>query len=955
MYKYKLSPTSKKYSCPDCGHKTFTPYIFSDNNEPVDTFVYGRCDRENSCGYHHNPATDSDFTPQREIAPPLVSPEVTQIFPSEETVNLITKRTRTMVSPFHVYCKSLGIPMDHLEKWGVYTDGAEEDLTAFMFRDQNDKVCNIKYFKYTATGKRDKKFKSFSLKQPPHTPPQKKTQKSTVSKYLLPLFGSDLLSPQEDGRIVVLVESEKTAVLASWFYKHFDWVACGSASGLGTGEGVPDDFKIKSLYNRKVIWLADADKAGRDNSSIKKLQKYAIDHCIVDLYPDRDDGYDIADDIAVGVRPDVIFTDKKEQSKISLEYLYELPEKCKWENVKESIFNYGTFIHNNALYVIRKRKGANESEYYSQQITNFSVESLGHIESIDNPRRLLSIKNIHGLRKELEVPAKAFASNTEFTVFIESEGNFQYDGTSADLKKIRSKLYDTMVTFKEVDTLGWRDGYFFFANGVYNGTFKEADKYGFVQLDKHKSYFIPALSCINKMSEEDWEDERKFTYVKRDVKMKEWADLFCRVHKDNGPVTLAWFLASLFRDVIYRHFKFFPHLFLFGPPGTGKSQVGWSIRSMGFSGIKKPFNLSGGTKVAFHREFSHFCNFPAWFDEYDNAIDYDRVQSLKAAYDGAGHKKSVKDSDKRTKTVPVNSACMISGQQLPIADVALFKRVILCQFHQTEFTDQEKELFRELQQMEDGGLSHITAALMKFRKKVETDYLKVFDEVLKEFLQSYSGEVEDRILRNMVITATMVKLLEPEIGSSLPFTYKEFKTLAIRFIQDQMALITRSNETNVFWDMVNYLIDQGLIKEEQDYMFRHKLEIKVMADRKSTSVKAFERTKPILFMRMTRIIPLYREHFKRQSSSTSNAMDKGSLIHYLQHQKYYEGFVPNIKFETGETRLVSDGKTSKEKRVKSPFTAYAFDYELMEQYGIELKRGSSDENMKNANDDDAPF
>jgi hypothetical protein len=227
--------------------------------------------------------------------------------------------------------------------------------------------------------------------------------------------------------------------------------------------------------------------------------------------------------------------------------------------------------------------------------------------------------------------------------------------------------------------------------------------------------------------------------------------------------------------------------------------------------------------------------------------------------------------------------------------------------------------------------------------------------VLKEFLQSYSGEVEDRILRNMVITATMVKLLEPEIGSSLPFTYKEFKTLAIRFIQDQMALITRSNETNVFWDMVNYLIDQGLIKEEQDYMFRHKLEIKVMADRKSTSVKAFERTKPILFMRMTRIIPLYREHFKRQSSSTSNAMDKGSLIHYLQHQKYYEGFVPNIKFETGETRLVSDGKTSKEKRVKSPFTAYAFDYELMEQYGIELKRGSSDENMKNANDDDAPF
>jgi len=274
MYKYKLSPSSKKLSCPSCNQRTFTPYIYADNNEPVDVILYGRCDRENNCGYHHNPTTDTDFTPSHTPKSPPPAPGIQQVYPSEETINLITKRTRTAVSPFHLYCKSLGIHADHLLKWGVYTDGSNEELTAFLFRNADGKVCNIKWFKYTPEGKRDKSFNAYSLKQPPHTPPQKSQKTEVISeKYLLPLFGAHLLSPKDDGNVVVLVESEKTAVIASWFYKHFDWVACGSASGLGTGEGVPDDFKMKDLFNRKVIWLSDADKAGRDNSSIKKLKK----------------------------------------------------------------------------------------------------------------------------------------------------------------------------------------------------------------------------------------------------------------------------------------------------------------------------------------------------------------------------------------------------------------------------------------------------------------------------------------------------------------------------------------------------------------------------------------------------------------------------------------------------------------------------------------------------------
>ena len=954
-YKFKLSTKTKKYTCPGCGKRTFVPYVYTDNDAIVDVGKYGRCDRENNCAYHLHPKDDSTFKSDRDLKmiEPQPDPVVQQIYPDDSTINRITTRPDATASPFHTYCRRLGIPMEHLLKWGVYTDGEHGELTAFIFRDTNGKACNIKWFKFHENGHRDKQYQSHSLKQPtkkisplPHTPSQKKTKAPPVSeKYLLPLFGSHLLTPRDQGRVAVLVESEKTAVISSWFYKHFDWLACGSANGLGTGEGVPDDFKVKTLYNRQVIWLADADKAGRSNSSIKKLGRYAIDYCVADLFPDRSDGYDIADAIEDGLRPDVIFRSKKDEmaAEDAEKEMYLLPKGCEWEKVKDSINQYRSFEYKGRLYVVKSARGSDK--YYCTPVSNFTIRSLGHIESRENPRRLIAIRNVFGLKKELEVPTRAFASNTEFTVFIESEGNFQYDGTSADLKCIRSKIYDTMVSYKEVDYLGWRDGYFFYANGVYNGTFKQCDQFGFVQIEKNKGYFIPALSSINKSAEEEWEDEQKFVYVNRDVKLKDWADLFCLVHKNNGKITLGWFIASLFRDIIYRQFKFFPHLFLFGPPGTGKSQVGWSIRAMGFNGIKKPFNLSGGTQVAFHREFAHFSNFPAWFDEYDNSIDYGRVQSLKAAYDGAGHKKSVKDSDKRTKTVPVNSSCMISGQHLPVDDIALFKRVILIEFHQTDFSQEEKDLFKQLQEMENGGLSHITAKLLGLRDVIKKEFSPTFDAVLRDMIEAYNGEVEDRIIRNMCITVTTYKLAWRELRIHLPVSYDDYFKLAIKNVRDQMRLINRSNETNVFWDLVSYLIDQKLIVEEQDYLFRDKMRIKVLRDRGSQEILEMEQTVTMLYIRMTRVIPLYREHFKRQNPTGANAMDKNSLIHYLKHQKYYIGAVGAAKFETGDTKNELGSNGYDVKKIRKPFMAYVFNYDSMAAAGIELKRGKSDENI----------
>lgn len=57
-YQYQLNSRAiKKHTCPECGHKTFNPYVYTDTEDIVDAERYGRCDREHKCQYNQRPPT----------------------------------------------------------------------------------------------------------------------------------------------------------------------------------------------------------------------------------------------------------------------------------------------------------------------------------------------------------------------------------------------------------------------------------------------------------------------------------------------------------------------------------------------------------------------------------------------------------------------------------------------------------------------------------------------------------------------------------------------------------------------------------------------------------------------------------------------------------------------------------------------------------------------------------
>lgn len=270
MAEYKLEKNVSKGICPHCQHKGKWRYFVGFHGDSR----YGICDRVNNCpskGTIYFP--DEKEMPSNYIKPESIKAKKVQLFLNQEEVAIIMQKTDTC---FHKYCHNEGIPLSHLIKWNI---GGKDQETYFVFQDIQGRYVNAKHGLYDMHGNRNKEkgFKSLWSKE---------------GHYGLCIYGEHLWTKN----IIYMVESEKTAVIASLYYPQYDWGACGSANGLSDGSDDTND-KISILKGKFVKWICDADKAGRNNSSINNMEKHKIKHQIIDLFPLRDDGYDIADRI----------------------------------------------------------------------------------------------------------------------------------------------------------------------------------------------------------------------------------------------------------------------------------------------------------------------------------------------------------------------------------------------------------------------------------------------------------------------------------------------------------------------------------------------------------------------------------------------------------------------------------------------------------------------------------
>lgn len=233
-YKWELRKGSKKEICPQCGQRRFVPYVLASDGETMAGEIYGRCDRENSCGYHLYPSdVKTGEQPMRKIEPkqPL------RFYPA-------AVQTDTHSNLFQFVANLVGEPVARMV-WQMYRVGNDYGRTIFWQIDGKGEVRGGKSIPYGTDGRRIKtdKFPAVWLHKC-----------STWNNWFEGeelqqcYFGEHLL---REGCRVALVESEKTALVFAALSPSWTWLAAGGSNNLG------DEAKCAALKGHQVLMLPD--------------------------------------------------------------------------------------------------------------------------------------------------------------------------------------------------------------------------------------------------------------------------------------------------------------------------------------------------------------------------------------------------------------------------------------------------------------------------------------------------------------------------------------------------------------------------------------------------------------------------------------------------------------------------------------------------------------------------
>lgn len=284
----KIGGPKKKFRCPSCDKpKRFTRYQDVETGERLPE-EFGVCDRVNSCGYAMHPDkeffeywlkekgewTDTETRPQRKTYKPAIVEKKAPALREIEKPQKMFTRADVLTS-----VRNLKSGKDNFANWlysiapsresaaealKKYAVGSEDGYTLFWHVTAEGEIWNAKTMRYKANGRRDKENARY-------------WKGKQVDGYRQALFGLHLLRDVEKGGRVYIVESEKTAVVASMFLSGV-FIATGGAHLL-TEERMP------FLKDCKVVLIPDNDKAGLESYTKKKdlLIERGINAGIVDL------------------------------------------------------------------------------------------------------------------------------------------------------------------------------------------------------------------------------------------------------------------------------------------------------------------------------------------------------------------------------------------------------------------------------------------------------------------------------------------------------------------------------------------------------------------------------------------------------------------------------------------------------------------------------------------------
>ena len=606
----------------------------------------------------------------------------------------------------------------------------------------------------------------------------------------------------------------------------------------------------------------------------------------------------------------------------------EAEAKAKAEKESDLFKQFGFNVEKDKYYYSISDKGG------IYEWSNFIMRPLFHIKDSINPKRLFMLKNEFGVENLIELKQEDLVSIQKFMVRVEGMGNYIWKASQRELNKLKSYLYEKTETAEEITQLGWqRQGFFAFGNGIYyDGHFLKVDDYGIVRLPK-ANYYLPANSKIYRDDHKLFQFERRFVHLGlSSVSLRDYTEQIFRVFGNNGRIGFMFLMTTLFRDIVTRTTRSFPILNLFGPKGSGKSELGHSLMSF-FIIENVPPNIQNSTLPALCDAVAAVANALVHIDEYKNDMNPKKIEFLKGLWDGTGRTRKNMDLDKKNETTDVDAGVILSGQEMPTADNALFSRLIFLTFSHCEFNDEEKENYQTLKMMRSQGVSHLTLQLLDQRKRVESSFPTMFQQTLSDVSERLKDiAIEDRIMHNWVSPLATLRCLENALDTAL--SYKDMLGICVDGIRFQNAQCKQNNELTNFWKVVMYLVSEGSLMDGGDFRIEYVQRLKTDIVNVDWPV-----ARPILYIQKSRLFMLYKKNSKAVGDAV---LPEGSLLYYLEHSKAYLGYKKGVRFKVYHNGVLQY-KSGKDYNIPESkvFLSYCFDYRLLEEdYGINLEIAS---------------
>ena len=581
---------------------------------------------------------------------------------------------------------------------------------------------------------------------------------------------------------------------------------------------------------------------------------------------------------------------------------------------------------------------------------------------------VLRLMSQYGRKRLAIISSDDFCTPASFKKQVHRRHGFFWYGNDSQLDNIKNVKLLGIPEAKELERVGFneKNSFWVFANGLYyNKSFHPIDEYGITthatqinNLDEFEN--IPPESqirindtfhvlnttseFIGRYGKEKLENSIKqgqvhllhFFYLPYGKALKigssdggnpfkenskyvkpikgsnwnfsKWAASMTKVYPGNSELLIAYYIATIFSDLIYKaNFGYFPLLFLFGKRQSGKSTAARSIMYMfGKPPMEDGINLaSGSTSTGMQRSMDSTTNHPFWGNEYKNSIHKNTIEALKGIADRNGKLTGVKSGGNETRIAKPRGSGIISGQDLPTQDPALSSRSLL-----GEFDDTNRGNYSDLKSFkvaeESLQFTNITCSVFDYRYLIEEHYSKiepeisseVMDELIREF-----GNVDRRTVLNISSVLTPMKILMELSDLKFPFNYQTAKAALIRSAKLTISVQNQSDEVEQYFHVLQSLLNLYKISENTHYRI-------VVAE---NSVKH-------LYLRVGAIHGLYREQARKEGITV---LDQAVIGEYLKkHRSFIDYRRKNVKF--------GDNRTS----------AYIMDYDILIEQGIEMERFS---------------